>query len=271
MSTRTLTKGGCIAVVKTKIGEYFGLVDPTGFLTEEWDIIPGDRVVIVEKYVPILHGNKAVDTYMIQFNLERDKYRKDAIVKFNKYINLATKKLLETFFNTNNEESEMANSTNIVDIAKTGDVAKTESALQSAIGQAIKRALWVAEKRDEFLAIPVLQELDAKYNPAGVKNQPEIVIANPVTVTLEKADSIDVRVWNAIIKKGAKLGMVLNSNNKKAEMQLPKKEAVHFIKAVEAVKGIKVSSDLPEADKKPADKPVPTEKPKQIVNNKIVK
>ena len=38
------------------------------------------------------------------------------------------------------------------------------------IGQLVKRTLWLAKKNDEFSAIPILEELDRKYNGVTKSN-----------------------------------------------------------------------------------------------------
>lgn len=134
----------------------------------------------------------------------------------------------------------MANSNAIIDIARTGDVKATEDALQSAIGQAVKRALWVAERKDEFMAIPVLQELDGKYNPGGKASAPVAEIKDAKDLKLTKDSKLDDRVWQAILKKANKVGVVVKSSGNVAEVKIPKKEADAFGKAVAAVKGITI-------------------------------
>lgn len=134
----------------------------------------------------------------------------------------------------------MANSNGIIEIARTGDVKATEDALQSAIGQAIKRALWVAERNDEFMAIPILQELDVKYNPGGAKAVATTEIKDAKDIKLTKDAKLDDRIWQAILKKANKVGVVAKASGNVAEIKLPKKQADAFVKAVQAVKGITI-------------------------------
>jgi len=221
--------------VQTRAGEYFGLVDPYGIIEEYWDQLPESQTVIVTKYDG-LWGKYGIEVRAVQARFRRDS------LKLKRDQDLAERQIVKNLFNnTNNEEATMANANDIITIAKTGDVKKTEDALQSAIGQAVKRALWVAEKKDEFMAIPVLQELDAKYNPSGAKANPVVEIKDAKDIKLVKNGNVDDRVWSAILKKAGKLGAVRKSTGNTAEISIPKKEAETFIKAVQAVKGIAIS------------------------------
>lgn len=167
------------------------------------------------------------------------KFRRDALTMYNRNLEIAEKHLVQNLFNQSTEEDEMANSNTIIEIAATGDVKKTEEILQSAIGQAVKRALWAAKRKDEFLAIPVLQELNAKYNPGGTQTT-AVEIKDAKDVKLTKSGAVDDRVWSAILKKADKIGAVRKSSGNVAEISLPKKESDTFVKAVQAVKGITV-------------------------------
>ena len=167
------------------------------------------------------------------------RFRRDTL-EIKRNLDIAERKIVQTLF-TKTEEAEMANATQIIEMAKTGDVTKTEEALQSAIGQAVKRALWVAKKNDEFNAIPVLTELNAKYNPGGKASTPVEEIKDGKSVKLQKSSSVDDRVWQAILKKAGKVGAVTRATATLAEITLPKKQADTFVKAVQAVKGITVN------------------------------
>jgi len=134
----------------------------------------------------------------------------------------------------------MSNSNSIIELAKSGDVAKVEEALQSAIGQAIKRALWVAEKKDEFTAIPVLQDLQTKYG--GVKTKQALAPKDSKSVKLTKSDKVDDRVWQAILNKANKIGAVTKSTSKNAECSIEKTKADTFIKALKGIAGITVDA-----------------------------
>ena len=228
-------KGGPkIAIVQTKAGEYFGLVDPTGFLVEEWENLPEGRAILVQKYEGMF-GKQGIEIVVSQ-----TKFRRDALKMYQKNLEIAERKLVENLFNNSTEDDIMANSNEIIEIARTGNVKATEEALQSAIGQAVKRALWVAERKDEFMAIPVLQELNEKYNPGGAKTvTTEIKDAKDIKLT--KVADLDDRIWQAVLKKANKIGVVVKAFGHTAEIKLPKKEADTFVKAVQAVKGITIS------------------------------
>lgn len=224
-----------IAIVQTKAGEYFGLVDPTGFLVEEWDNLPEGRTILVQKYEGMC-GKQGIEIV-----LKQSKYRRDALKMYQKNLKIAERQLVETLFNNSTEDDIMANANEIIEIARTGNVKATENALQSAIGQAIKRALWVAEKKDEFMAIPVLQELNEKYNPGGAKAVATTEIKDAKDIKLTKVADLDDRIWQAVLKKANKIGVVIKASGNIAEIKLPKKEADTFVKAVQAVKGITIS------------------------------
>lgn len=220
--------------MQTRAGEYFSLVDPYGIIEEYWDQLPESQTVIVTKYDG-LWGKYGIEVRAVQARFRRDS------LKLKRDQDLAERQIVKNLFNyTNNEEAIMANANDIINLAKTGDVEITERALQSAIGQAVKRALWVAEKKDEFLAIPILQELDAKYNPSAKAN-PVVEIKDAKDIKLVKNGNVDNRVWNAILKKAGKLGAVRKNTGNTAEISIPKKEAETFTKAVQAVKGIAIS------------------------------
>lgn len=225
-------------IVKNKVGEYFGLVDPKGFLTEYWDELKGSHVIPVQKFQPILNTITEGRWGSMRFEVVTKKFRRDYL-QLTKEPDLVSKQFLNSFFS---EEDEMANSNAIIEIAKTGDVAKTEEALQSAIGQAVKRALWVAERNDEFLAIPVLQDLQAKYCGVAAKGDPTITEKDGKIVKLVKGQQVDDRVWQAILKKASKIGAVVKSSGNRAELIIRKKEVDVFVKASKAVAGITVEA-----------------------------
>ena len=192
---------------------------------------------MLQKFVPYFSSGYPEIQVVSPF-LERFKYRRDYLVKLERNKELAEKQLVENLFNNSTEDDIMSNSNAIINIARTGDVKATENALQSAIGQAIKRALWVAERKDEFMAIPVLQELDGKYNPGGKSSAPAATIKDAKDLKLTKDSKLDDRIWQAILKKANKLGVVVKSSGNVAEVKIPKKEAEVFSKAVAAVRGI---------------------------------
>lgn len=174
-----------------------------------------------------------------EIELVRTTFRRDALVELQRNVNIAEKRIVQTLFS--NEEDDMSNATDIITIAATGDVKATEEALQSSIGQAVKRALWLANKKDEFMAIPVLEELSAKYGGGGEVKAATLDEKEGKVLKLAKADSVDDRVWQAILKKANKIGAVTKSAAKNAEMIVRKKEADTFIKAVSGVKGITIA------------------------------
>lgn len=220
--------------MQTKAGEYFGLADPYGIIVDAWDNLPESRPVLVYKFDGI-YGRQGIEVVVVQ-----KKFRRDYLL-LKRNLELAERQLVQNLFsNIQSEELDMSNAKAIIEIASTGDVKKTEEALQSAIGQAVKRAIWVAEKNNNFMAIPVLNELDAKYNPGGVQAAPA-EIKDAKEVKLNKSSSLDDRVWQAILKKANKVGAVTKSSGNVAEIKVPKKEADAFVKACQAVKGITVS------------------------------
>lgn len=128
----------------------------------------------------------------------------------------------------------------IIDSAKEGDVKKVEEILNAEIGRAIRRALWVAEKKDEFTAIPVLQDLQAKYGGVVSKGDQTLTKKDGKSIKLSKSDKVDDRVWQAILKKASKIGAIVKSTNNRAELIIRKKEADVYMKAAKAVNGITV-------------------------------
>lgn len=234
MRPRSIGRRCRIAVVQTKAGEYFGLVDPYGVIEDAWDSLPEGRAIQVQKYDG-MYGSQGVEVVIVQKKFRRD------YLRLERNSQLAERQLVQNLFSsTFSEELEMSNAKAIIEIAETGDVKKTEEALQSAIGQAVKRAMWVAERNNNFMAIPVLQELDAKYNPGG-RQSASVEIKDAKEVKLNKGSSLDDRVWQAILRKANKIGAVTRSTSTVAEINVPKKEADAFVKACQAVKGITVS------------------------------
>lgn len=195
--------------------------------------MPGDRPILLLRYVPFFTDGRP------EIELVRTTFRRDALVELQRNVNIAEKRIVQTLFS--NEEDDMSNATDIITIAATGDVKATEEALQSSIGQAVKRALWLANKKDEFMAIPVLEELSAKYGGGGEVKAATLDEKEGKVLKLAKADSVDDRVWQAILKKANKIGAVTKSAAKNAEMIVRKKEADTFIKAVSGVKGITIA------------------------------
>lgn len=144
----------------------------------------------------------------------------------------------------NGSEKEAAERTStsqsLINAAKTGDPKAVEEAIFAEVGRAIHRALWVAEKTDEFLAIPVLQDLKVKYGGEKVKVDTTVSAKDGKVVKLAKSEKVDERVWAAILKKVQKVGAVTKSTGNRAECIIYKDEADVFIKAVKAVAGITV-------------------------------
>lgn len=207
----------------------FTLVDPEGNIVNTWDILPKDRPITCKKYTVVYTGNQP------RVQLITKIFRCDVLSLTKEEI--PDKEFLNNFFT---REATMANAQEIIDVAKTGDVAKTEEALQSAIGQAIKRALWLAEKKDEFTAIPVLQDLSVKYG--GSVRKTDVAPKDGKQVLLAKDAKVDDRVWQAILKKASKLGAVLSSSATKATISISKKELESFTAAAKAVVGISVTA-----------------------------
>lgn len=127
----------------------------------------------------------------------------------------------------------------IVEAAKIS-AEKVEEALESEVSKALKRALWVAEKKDEFAAIPVINDLIAKHGGVVSKGDITLTQKDATSVKLAKASSVDDRVWQAILKKASKIGVVTKSSGNRAELLIRKKEVEIFTKAVQAVNGITV-------------------------------
>jgi len=218
--------------VRTKVGEYFGLVDPTEHVQNHWDILPDERPVLVWKYIPLLGSGRAV------LEVVTKRFRRDSLVLSN--TKTATRKEVAYLFSKSNEEDSMSNATQIIELAKTGDKAATEEALKSSLGQAVKRALFMAERKNEFLAIPVLQELSIKYGVTKAKKT-ELTEKEGKVVTLTKDGKVDSRVFDAILKKANKVGAVTATSGKGANLIIRNQEADAFIKACKMVVGITVS------------------------------
>ena len=219
--------------MRTKVGEYFGLVDPTEHVQKNWDIMPPERPVLLWKYNPFFGSGKAV------LEVIHKRFRRDSL-ELTSNTETATRKEVAHLFSKNKEEDSMSNATEIIEIAKSGDVQATEAALKSAIGTAVKRSLFMAEKRNEFLAIPVLQELSVKYGVTKAKAT-DLTEKEGKTINLAKDSKVDSRVFDAILKKANKVGAVTATSGKGATMIIRNKEADAFIKACKMVVGITVS------------------------------
>lgn len=218
-------------VVKTKSGEYFGLVDPTGMVTENWDDLPDGRPIMVHKY-GMMYGTSSA-----QIEIITKKFRRDSLEL--QEGQLATKEQVVNLF-TNKQEDFMSTSANLIKSATVSGIAGVEEQIKAEVGAAIKRALWVAEKNDEFAAIPILQELSAKYCGTTIKTDTTLTEKDGKVVKLSKGEKVDDRVWAAILKKVSKIGGITKSTANRAECIISKKEADVFIKAVKAVAGITV-------------------------------
>lgn len=218
-------------VVKTNVGEYFGLVDPTGIIAENWNDLPDDRPVLVNKYCPRFGSGQA------QIELISKKFIKGKLQLLREQ--LASKQMVLNLFNQSNEEDFMSTSANLIKAAKEGGVQGVEEQIKAEIAAAVKRALWVARKQDEFVAQPILEELTVKYGGAKVTTSSEAP-KDGKAIKLSKTDKVDSRVWDAILKKVAKIGAITKSTPNRAECVVDKKEADTFIKAAKAVVGITV-------------------------------
>lgn len=235
-------------VVKTRVGEYFGLYDPTERIAELWDDLPEDAVIKVNKYDPRLGtGKPTVELITKKFLRGSLELIKEQMASKEIVLNLFSEEyFMDAKVNgkVDGSEKEAAERTstsqNLINAAKTGDPKAVEEAIFAEVGRAIHRALWVAEKQDEFLAIPVLQDLKVKYGGEKVKVDTSVTAKDGKVVKLAKSEKVDDRVWSAILKKAGKVGAVTKSTGNRAECIIFKAEADTFIKAVKAVAGITV-------------------------------
>lgn len=220
-------------IVKTNVGEYFGLVDPTGIIEEYWDQLGDNTVIQVNKYNP-LFGSGAPQIELISKKFLKGKLQ---LIKEQ----LASKEHVLNLFNNSSEEDFMSTSSNLINAAKEGGVAAVEAQIQVEIAAAINRALWVANKQDEFVAIPVMEELKVKYGGGKVKTSTEAP-KDGKTIKLARSEKVDQRVWEAILRKVSKIGAVTKSTATRAECVVSKTEAEAFTKAAKAVNGISVEA-----------------------------
>lgn len=217
-------------VVRSRTGEYFGLANE--FHSEYWNDLAPDTIITVQKYSPHFGDGAA------HLDLVTRKFRRDGLT-LEKTEQLARQELVLNLF-TNNEEDFMSTSSNLIKAAKEGGAEAVEAAIKVETARAIHRALWVAEKTDDFAAIPVLQDLEAKYAGVKVKVDPTLTEKDGKAVKLSRSDKVDERVWAAILKKVSKIGAVTKSTANRAECIIQKKEAETFIKAAKSVNGITV-------------------------------
>lgn len=220
--------------MRSKSGEYFGLLDPNGNITEAWIDLPGERPIIVQKYNPMFGNGKP------QIEVITRRFRRDALQLTKEQF--ASRDVVLGLFTNNNEEDEMS-SNEIIESARGGDPKAVEEVLNQEIARALKRALWVAEKKDEFAAIPVIQDLQTKYGGVAVgKGDTTLTEKDGKSVKLSKTEKVDDRVWRAILKKASKIGAVVKSSGNRAELIIRKKEVEVFAKAAKAVNGITVEA-----------------------------
>lgn len=235
-------------VVKTQVGEYFGLYDPTKRIGELWDELPEDAVIQINKYDPRLGSGRP------EVKLITKKFLRGSL-QLMRDQELASKQIVLNLFSEEysmdprvndkeNGEKEAAERTctsqNLINAAKSGAPKVVEEAIFAEVGRAISRALWVAEKTDEFGAIPVLQDLKVKYGGEKVKVNTTVSAKDGKVVKFSKSEKVDERVWAAILKKVQKVGAVTKSTGNRAECIIYKDQADTFIKAVRAVAGVTV-------------------------------
>jgi len=217
-------------VINQKTGEYFGLVDANGILTELWEELPPERPVLVNKYsMTYGTGKPKVEVVTKCFRRDALQLTKEQLISKSQFLSLF-------------QEEDTMSSKAIIESAKTGDVKNVEELLHLEIGRAIKRAIWVAEREDEFLAIPVLQDLSVKYGGITSKGDTTLTEKDGKSVKITKTEKVDDRVWQAILKKASKIGAIVKSAGNRAELIIRKKEVETFVKATKAVSGVSVEA-----------------------------
>lgn len=211
-------------MIQHKAGEYFGLVESR--LAYIWEELPDTRPILVTS-IDGMYGKQ--DTSV--------RYRKGYLKK-PEAVSLQELQLI--FSTIQKKEDDMSISGDLLEAVKQGGAEALETALQERLKVLIRRAYKKAEEECEFVAMAEIAKVQEKYG-TPIKSGPVVELKDAKEIKLTKTDSVAGPVWDAILTKASKLGVIMSSAGNKATVRIKNADAKVFEKACGAVKGITLS------------------------------
>lgn len=218
-------------VLKSFAGEYFGIE-----LTEQqFDSIPPDSHVMVSQVCPffsngvpelkIMTGRKFVKSY-----LQKTGESELPLLEFDDP---------ETLESLAEEELEMSTK-RLIAFAAEGQLDAAEKYLSKLCHRAIQSAIRVAERKNEFLSIPQLQELQSRYESGESASAVKPLEKDARVLKITRTDKCPAGVWDAILAKVKKIGNVQKMEKNTCTAGMSKSEGEAFVKAVQKIAGLTV-------------------------------
>lgn len=218
-------------VLKSIAGEYFGIE-----LTEQqFDSIPPDSHVMVSQVCPFysdgvpelkfMTGRKFVKSY-----LQKTGESEMPLLEFDDP---------ESLQSLSEEEFEMSTK-RLIAFAAEGQLDAAETYLSKLCHRAVQSAIRVAERKNEFLAIPQLQELQSRYKSGESAIAVKPLEKDARILKISRTDKCPIGVWDAILAKVKKVGNVQKMEKNACTAGMSKSEGEAFVKAVQKIAGLTV-------------------------------